>query len=327
MASTMATPAPGLEKEIQMERTPVQSSIDGFPRSRSNDSMDESIIIAEPPSFDGDCSFQEFCTPPRPLCFIDLHAPTSYQAMPAFITTPAAADVSIESGSPEVKKLQLSQCLDEPNSLLLTPTSVRPVHDEVDLQLQVQLIKEQGFTTLGMDIEDAGDSNLRVLEVDEDGLAGYHNARQALDEHKVLSGDIIFCVNGVRDQRDDMLHELKVSERLVLSILRSPQDKSCNTPNSKNVGDIGPAPTPMSLRADACAFIPSSQTDTAAYAHATPPGFEDYERRSLQLADATHSASAFPDALRSSNSILAPYLPATLAPDRLFPAVGTPTAR
>lgn len=84
----------------------------------------------------------------------------------------------------------------------------------------IELMKEPGFTTLGMEVNQLDDSSLRIESIDEHGLVGWHNARQESELSQILVGDCIVEVNGVRSEAGLMLHECKVKQHLSIVLSR-----------------------------------------------------------------------------------------------------------
>lgn len=87
--------------------------------------------------------------------------------------------------------------------------------------LKVELVKDPDHNSLGIEAEiDSAEQSLRIEQIDPRGLIGYFNSKQDVDENKVLVGDRISEVNGIRQHPEKMLHECKVRTRLVLTLSR-----------------------------------------------------------------------------------------------------------
>mmetsp|Transcript_70113 Transcript_70113/g.132171 ORF Transcript_70113/g.132171 Transcript_70113/m.132171 type:complete len:590 (-) Transcript_70113:312-2081(-) len=224
----------------------------------------------------------------------------------------------------------------------------------------VELVKEQGFVTLGMEVNQIDSMSLRVESVDEHGLVGRHNARQESDASRVREGDRIVEVNNIMHDPNQMLNECKVQQRLVLKLLRDP---SCppilSTPTPSRAGAIAsnsesnevnaedafaaadeehqqkegkllssPAATHR-LRPEASVFVPSAQKTAAQQqqqhqdvpaAMQIPPGLE-YDSNLVQLQPLLSLPAISPATLAPATA--AGLRPSTLTVPPLLPQVGT----
>lgn len=147
--------------------------------------------------------------------------------------------------------------------------------------VKIELNKEPGFTTLGIEVNQ-DDGTLKVEHIDEHGFVGHYNkALEAEDQaNRVLIGDRIVEVNGIRDAPSRMLHECKVSQRLTVTLERKTEVKETK------------------LRPDAQVFVPSAQKGSqvpSAEGVAAPPGLE-------QVASGASSHVVETDALPDSSS-------------------------
>lgn len=178
---------------------------------------------------------------------------------------------------------------------LATPATASPARN-FDF-LAVELHKEPDCATLGVEVKEV-ESSLRVEVIDADGLVGRHNLRQESDGNRVLPGDRIIEVNGVRHEPASMLLECKARQRISFVIVRdvavAAQPATCVSidEDSASVGaeaaagapagdagagdrGAGGSPQPTRLRPEATAFVPSSaQKENGA--PPGPPGLEKH---------------------------------------------------
>jgi hypothetical protein len=149
--------------------------------------------------------------------------------------------------------------------------------------MKIELVKEPDCTTLGIDVNQ-DDGSLKVEHIDENGLIGRLNASQETNgtASKVCCGDSIVEVNGIQGDANRMLHECKVSQRLILTLEKQSQSTRVEVePTDAEACQMSPACT--KLRPDAEVFVPSarkesqvSETDCAT----GPPGLECHEANS-----------------------------------------------
>lgn len=247
-----------------------------------------------------------FCTPPRvgagaghaPECTASTAAPGSSEApprgSPAVLSLASALPSSAPSAS-GLKRLQLAECLPgaaatpaatgsppgktrSAESLSATPAALAvpqpqaPAAERAAGVRTVELVKEVGFVTLGVEVNTDGPF-LTVESIDEHGLVGRHNMRQTSESLKVHVGDKIIETNGVSGDPNKMLLECKNRQRIVFGIA------------TKEAGEA-PRPTPdeqaeelvSQLRPEAQVFVPlaHSEASTTVPAHVgIPPGLQE----------------------------------------------------
>ncbi|CAK9032547.1 unnamed protein product [Durusdinium trenchii] len=160
------------------------------------------------------------CTPPRT-------SPQDQTTWPAPGSSPAV--LSLASALPsDFKRLNLAEWIDQvsPGKSTETPSlptrskrmSLSSQETEEARQFQVEIVKETGFTTLGIEVNQE-DGALLVDHIDEHGLVGNFNAKED-SARQILVGDSIVEVNGIQDP-EQMLKEIKVSQALLLVLLRT----------------------------------------------------------------------------------------------------------
>lgn len=293
---------------------------------------------------------------------------------------PSPSSAKDENSPPNRQRLSLSACLERQGSgsfttpssdagVAGTPPSARPTDTPPTAAstgtsaaglgglVTVELVKEQGFVTLGMEVNQIDNMSLRVESVDEHGLVGRHNSRQESDASRVREGDRIVEVNNIMHDPNQMLNECKVQQRLVLKLLR---DISCpvalSTPTPSGAGVVAsnsetneasaedsfttadeeqqqkegkllssPVATHR-LRPEASVFVPSAQK-TAAQQHQDvsaamqiPPGLE-YDSNLVQLQPLLSLPTISPATLAPATAagLRAP----TLTAPPLLPQVGS----
>jgi hypothetical protein len=86
--------------------------------------------------------------------------------------------------------------------------------------VKVEVVKEPGFTTLGIEVNEENGTALRVESIDEHGLVGRHNQQQESEDCKILVGDRIVEANGIRNDPNMILHECKVMQQLSFTLSR-----------------------------------------------------------------------------------------------------------
>lgn len=203
--------------------------------------------------------------------------------------TPAPASAAV-TPSPGLKRLHLAECLDQEAALttpvnparLCEPSPSKPSAGGSTDYFSIELVKEPGFVTMGIEVQQLDSSSLRVECIDEHGLVGVHNARQESDATRVRLGDRIVEANGIRHNPPSMLQECKVSQRVVLTIARdrSAAEVSAAALAASLPGVLGeaaaafaPPPTPprRRMRPEAEVFVPSSQKEPASTAAVAIP--------------------------------------------------------
>lgn len=213
-----------------------------------------SWVLAESP--DGYCmdgaGERPFCTPPRMGAGAanslqesastaapgssEVHAAPRGAGSPAVLSL-ASALTSAKSASSGLKRLQLAECLqpDAVEGAVGSPARpTRPTEGGPEPAARhatglrvLELVKEAGFVTLGMEVNTDGPF-LKVENIDEHGLVGRHNQRQTSEASKVHVGDCIMEANGVRGDPNKMLQECKARQRIVFGI--SNGDAASETP-------------------------------------------------------------------------------------------------
>mmetsp|Transcript_57487 Transcript_57487/g.136737 ORF Transcript_57487/g.136737 Transcript_57487/m.136737 type:complete len:529 (-) Transcript_57487:204-1790(-) len=320
-----------------------------------------------------DCRTPDFCTPPRssgpaeetalPTDSFASHAAASScspavlslanalpSALPSSPLPCGPAGVASSQPSPGLKRLQLAEHLDcpdveqpsPPSSVQAalargTPSPPRPYgsHKSGGTRYQLELIKEQGFVTLGMEVNPEDDETLFVKAIDEHGLVAVHNLRQDSDDTRILVGDKIVQVNDVSNSYDGMLSECKYKQHLTIVVLRPGGDSDDSAEESASETSKVPSPVVMRLRAEAQAFVPSTQKEAPQTSVGAPPGLERHEiaggegtglgpgAEHSMAAPSGYTQQAAPLLIPGANpgQILAPYLPAAVTP-----SCGTPLA-
>lgn len=187
------------------------------------------------------------CTPPR----------TSAQDAPGIATASSPAVLSLASAlpssvSPGFKMLNLAEWIpDQASTGKSTQTPSLPTRSKRmslssgadEHTFQVEIVKEMGFTTLGIEVNQEHGA-LRVEHIDEHGLVGKFNLQEST--RKIMEGDCIVEVNGVEQDPEKMLHEIKAAKALGLVLFRPQAD----SPLTK-------------LRPEAQAFVPLEHGDRA----------------------------------------------------------------
>lgn len=155
--------------------------------------------------------------------------------------------------------------------------------------ISVELAKEPGFVTLGMEVKMTEDLSLRIESIDEHGLVGRHNWRQDAEDARVRVGDCIVEANGVSNDPQGMLQECKARQRLVFKLLRGGEGQGMAKETTAHGEDLAPgnpedeaaavdttkvgSPLSTRLRPEARIFVPSAQKEAAP----APPGLEGYK--------------------------------------------------
>lgn len=208
-----------------------------------------------------------FCTPPRNDAAQDSCLDAIPSASPAVLSLadslPPASTHTPEGSPATVKRLQLAECLNATPALPQTEAApaVSPAK-QFDF-VTVELVKDSGFVTLGIEVNQVDGISLCVESIDEHGLVGRHNTRQAAGSaSRVQVGDRIIEVNGVRQDPSLMLQECKVRQRLSFTIARD------STASPRDVLEES-SPAARRLRPEASVFVPASQA--AQEMHSAPP--------------------------------------------------------
>mmetsp|Transcript_71705 Transcript_71705/g.134101 ORF Transcript_71705/g.134101 Transcript_71705/m.134101 type:complete len:427 (-) Transcript_71705:71-1351(-) len=235
----------------------------------------------------------DFCTPPRRQGAGE--DTTFASCSPAVLSLATALpSVGVESPNPQpanirslssgLTPLKLAACLDgqehEANSPgssaqagFASSTSPAPKeHDErrsASARLTVAVTKERGYETLGMEVDQLEDETLSVKAIDDSGLVGAHNLKQDSDANRIMVGDVIVQINDIAKNTEGMLQECKSKQILHITVLRRVADVEDTSEASKHASH-----TPMRMRAEAQAFVPSTQTELGQSALGAPPGLE-----------------------------------------------------
>jgi len=256
-----------------------------------------------------------FCTPPRndaSAAVQDASLDTAIAASPAVLSLAN----SLPPSPATVKRLQLAECLaggsgqastSASSYLLPSPYSMsEPVQRPTEPApstvaggrhfdfASVEIVKEPGFVTLGIEVNQVDGVSLCIESIDEHGLVGRYNARQdARSGTHVLVGDRVIEVNGIRQDPTLMLQECKVRQRLCFTIARD----SCGTQGSRKASSDGegsvteeeaspkpPSPMGTRMRPEATVFVPASHAVQPLLLPAVavvPPGFESFDNTGL----------------------------------------------
>jgi len=194
-----------------------------------------------------------------------------------------------------LKQLQLAECLAESTvqgnttTPAASPATGLGVASPMALKyatpthspLKVELHKQPGFTTLGMEVNEENATAIRVQSIDERGLVGRHNGAQSSMSSKIHVGDLIVEINGISGDAATMLQECKSQQVLILTMIRgssagspvpstvpSPPAGSYSAffPGSADSGEVDRVLAEISappaswgrLRPEAIVFVPSS---------------------------------------------------------------------
>eukprot|EP00927_Polykrikos_kofoidii_P050169 TRINITY_DN44094_c0_g1_i1.p1 TRINITY_DN44094_c0_g1~~TRINITY_DN44094_c0_g1_i1.p1 ORF type:complete len:562 (-),score=86.13 TRINITY_DN44094_c0_g1_i1:396-2081(-) len=193
--------------------------------------------------------------------------------------------------------------------------SVAPLsHHHSDSQIfGIELVKEVGCSTLGVEVNQIDGISLRIEGIDEHGLIARHNLCQQNDSCRVHVDDCIVGVNGVRNDPRRMLHECKAKQRLSLLISRGMTGRqsyaetapargaqvlaACACDASEIAGErlceITSSPQQTQLRCEAMDFVPS-------IAVGAPPGLSVCTLARAGVSDATSMVSKADMALAAS---------------------------
>lgn len=172
--------------------------------------------------------------------------------------------------------------------------------------VSVEIVKDPGFVTLGIEVNQVDGASLCIESIDEQGLVGRYNARQ--DAHSascVQVGDLVIEVNGIRQDPNLMLQECKERQRLCFTIARdstrthgsgSRKGSSSHGEGSSTEEDASsakaPSPAARRMRPEATVFVPAShavQENQNLSAPplllpavvVAPPGFESFDTTGL----------------------------------------------
>jgi hypothetical protein len=302
---------------------------------------------------------QSFCTPPRNSVLsqdtsIDAE---SQEVWPRTSGSPAVLSLanslppaSTNSPTPNTsspgacKRLQLAECLNTgqvtpmPAAAPPLPASARvpekahsttsgvampspsPQFDYV----VVEISKEPGFSTLGIEVNQVDGVSLRVEGIDDEGLVGNHNSKQDQSANRVHIGDRIIEVNGVKQDPNLMLQECKVRQRLSFVLARDSRQTSSmhqaafaarppaedDVDHSSKQAASPPSPVESRLRPEASVFVPAAVQEVQASPCVLPavavgvPGFEGFDTTGLlTLPTGTALGTQFASMLEATNSM------------------------
>eukprot|EP00434_Breviolum_minutum_P015368 symbB.v1.2.013543.t1/scaffold952.1/size217748/1 len=175
---------------------------------------------------DADLQEVALCTPPRPSVQEDLMTQSS--SSPAVLSLASALPQSLPPG---LKLLNLAEWIpDQASPGKSTETPSLPTRSKrmslssaEERTYQVEIVKEMGFTTLGIEVNQQQGA-LRVEHIDEHGLVGKFNSQES--DTRILEGDCIVQVNGVEQDPDQMLQEIKAAKVLRLVLVKNQQADS-----------------------------------------------------------------------------------------------------
>jgi hypothetical protein len=300
---------------------------------------------------------QSFCTPPRNS---NQSQDTSFDAdslsqevwprttgSPAVLSLanslpPASASSSTPNASSPgaCKRLQLAECLNA-GQVTPTPAAAPPLPSSAPAEtansttagdaaassttrydfVAVEINKEPGFQTLGIEVNQVDGISLRVEGIDDDGLVGRHNTQQEKLANRVQIDDRIIEVNGVRQDPNLMLQECKVRQRLSFIIARDRNtssqkaaDAGATTEEAEGEQSSKQPPSPVEssrrLRPEASVFVPACAQEVQAPPCVLPavavgvPGFEGYDTSGLlTLPTGTALGTQFASMLEATGSL------------------------
>lgn len=270
-----------------------------------------------------------FCTPPRNdmAAAKDSGLDGGVVGSPAVLSLANSLPAASTPNSSACKRLQLAECLDgqastpmpsvgslpaprsPPATRHAEPTSAARQFDFVN----VEVVKEAGLVTLGIEVNQVDGVSLCVESVDDDGLVGRHNAQlPTASASRVLVNDRIMEVNGVKGNPNLMLQECKGSQRLNFIICRG--RKACD-------GGAAPeqvaSPSGKKLRPEASVFVPASQAAQEVRAAppcvlpavgGVPPGFENFDTGLLTLPTTSALGTHFTSMMEAAACVGGPRL-------------------
>jgi len=284
---------------------------------------DTSDVFRTPPrtltSFDnpfmGDSSWQASQGPPgfagmsnaRPAVLSLANALTLGDA-----TTPTSQMAA--AGSQGVKQLQFAECLVQstPQADLATP----PASGPGEVLFKVELQKDAGFTTLGMEVGEENGASIRVQSIDEHGLVGRYNRTRSSEASTVHVGDLIVGVNGVFGNTTAMLQECKSQQILILTVARSHCGTSPAASSNPHLG--ANAPTGVALSGDELDRVHDEVTAI--------PQFKDVAAPPTSWGRLRPEASAFVPSAQAASQAKAPFHEASPASEAALSDTASPTA-
>lgn len=315
-----------------------------------------------------DMSNATFCTPPRN----DMGAAQDSSLDGGIAGSPAVlslakslppASTPPNSSPGACKRLQLADCLDgaqassTPHPSSSTSMPAPPLLPDARQKeptasparqfdfVKVDIVKESGFVTLGIEVNQVDGVSLCVEHIDEHGLVGRHNAHQdAQSRNRVLVGDRLIEVNGIRQDPNLMLQECKARPRLSFIIARDsgrtqPLRKASSDADAEDARPEDDAPsqrppspvtsTAKKLRPEASVFVPAGLVPEVQSApplvlpavSVVPPGFESYDAAGLlTLPTGPSLGTQFASMLEAAGGVSMHGLPPSLPP----PSLGMP---
>jgi hypothetical protein len=363
--STAASDEGLVRKAIFEEQTPGACSattIGGSAERLGSWTATSELVASSLSVQDTACTSQTFCTPPRnSLASQDASFDgESHDAWPRTTSSPAVLSLAdslppARTNSPPnpspgtCKLLQLAECLDgkqaTPGSAFAPPlpSSARlseVVHSsasgvakssttrQFDF-ITIEVVKEPGFQTLGVEVDQVDGVSLRVESIDKHGLLARHNAKQDGNAATCVQiGDRIIEVNGVRQDPAQMLNECKVRQRLSFTLARGAcptvstpkvssdidtavEDSPKSEENASKQVPSPPSPIESRLRPEASVFVPASQSMQEVQASplvlppvtVLPPGFDGFDTSGLlTLPTGTALGTQFASMLEAAGS-------------------------
>lgn len=307
-----------------------------------------------------------FCTPPRN----DMGAAQDSSLDVGTMGTPAVlslanslppASTPPNSSPGACKRLQLAECLNGAQASTPKPSSSTSLPAPPLLPdsrqkepaasparqfdfVKVDIVKESGFVTLGIEVNQVDGVSLCVEHIDEHGLVGRHNSQQdSRSRNRVLVGDRLIEVNGIRQDPNLMLQECKARPRLCFTIARDsgrtqalrkasseadaedarPEDAPSQRPPSPGTS------TAKKLRPEASVFVPAGLAQEVQSApplvlpavSVVPPGFESYDTAGLlTLPTGPSLGTQFASMMEAAGGVSMHGLPPSLPP----PSLGMP---
>lgn len=312
----------GSSEKASMRTTPLTAARDHQSPGASGKKSAASELQRE---VEKELSGGTFCTPPRndgsQDSALDAVPPASPPVLSLANSLPPAAN---SPKSSPACKLQLAECLTggqssniATSSAVIPPPPSSPSVRQADSSsstfrglasvssakqfdfVKIELIKESGFVTLGIEVNQEDGVSLRVEKIDNDGLVGRHNARlDARSESRVQLGDRVIEVNGIRQDPNSMLQECKARQHLLFTISRDSLPTQMTRKASSDgdssaddaSGQAASSPTATKMRPEASVFVPASHAAQEAQSApplvlpavaVVPPGFESYDSAGL----------------------------------------------
>jgi len=339
----------------------------GLPSQQSPPAKVQQSVAGELHAEIEDMPSATFCTPPRndmaaaQDSSLDMGTTGSPAVLSLAKSLPPASTATPNSSPGACKRLQLAECLNggqassPPNPSSSTSLPAPPSPPDARQKeptpsparqfdfVKVDIVKEPGFVTLGIEVNQVDGVSLCVEHIDEHGLVGRHNAQQdARSRSRVLVGDRLIEVNGIRQDPNLMLQECKARPRLSFTIARdSARTQALHKASSEadaedaRPEEEAPSRRPSSggrLRPEASVFVPASQVQEAQSAPplvlpavaVVPPGFESYDTAGLlTLPTGSSLGTQFASMMEAAGGV--GMLPPSLPPPPGMPLVGGAT--